>query len=84
MDMVEVNPELFILCRLCINKIGPSGYQISPDAQMKIKYCYDVEVSILIIVYYFMCNISSYTFLLSINETGPKSYNFVVYVQKIF
>ncbi|XP_072936068.1 uncharacterized protein [Epargyreus clarus] len=40
--MVEVNPKLFVTCRLCLEVEGQ--YQIIPSVQEQIKYCFDINV----------------------------------------
>ncbi|KAL4709171.1 hypothetical protein ACJJTC_008099 [Scirpophaga incertulas] len=40
--LVEVDPQLFIKCRLCVENMGT--YQIVPMVQQQIKYCYDINV----------------------------------------
>lgn len=40
--MIEVDPKLFVTCRLCLEEIGV--YQIVPEVQKKIKYCFDLNV----------------------------------------
>ncbi|CAG5018245.1 unnamed protein product [Parnassius apollo] len=40
--MVEVDPKLFVTCRLCLDHMGV--YQIVPNVQQQIKFCYDIEV----------------------------------------
>ncbi|XP_045760862.1 uncharacterized protein LOC123864457 [Maniola jurtina] len=42
MNMIEVDPKLFIKCRLCLDETGQ--YQIVPNVQMQIKYCFDIDV----------------------------------------
>ncbi|XP_047536889.1 uncharacterized protein LOC125070914 [Vanessa atalanta] len=42
MSMIEVDPKLFITCRLCLDEMGQ--YQIVPQVQVQIKYCFDIEV----------------------------------------
>lgn len=42
MNMIEVDPKLFITCRLCVEETGV--YQIVPEVQKKIKYCFDLDV----------------------------------------
>ncbi|XP_034823920.1 uncharacterized protein [Maniola hyperantus] len=42
MSMIEVDPKLFIKCRLCLDETGL--YQIVPNVQMQIKYCFDIDV----------------------------------------
>ncbi|CAB3237217.1 unnamed protein product [Arctia plantaginis] len=42
MDMIEVDPKLFVTCRLCLKDLGQ--YQIVPIVQQQIKYCYDIDV----------------------------------------
>ncbi|XP_050354586.1 uncharacterized protein LOC126776275 isoform X2 [Nymphalis io] len=42
MSMIEVDPKLFITCRLCLVEMGQ--YQIVPQVQIQIKYCFDIEV----------------------------------------
>lgn len=44
MDLLEIDPKLFITCRLCLEDIGV--YQIVPTVQQQIKYCFDINVSI--------------------------------------
>ncbi|CAH0722533.1 unnamed protein product, partial [Brenthis ino] len=44
MDMIEVDPKLFVTCRLCLEEIGV--YQIVPEVQKKIKYCFDLHISL--------------------------------------
>ncbi|CAK1599776.1 unnamed protein product [Parnassius mnemosyne] len=42
MEMVEIDPKLFVTCRLCLDHLGV--YQIVPNVQRQIKFCYDIEV----------------------------------------
>uniref|UniRef100_A0A2A4JR19 Uncharacterized protein n=1 Tax=Heliothis virescens TaxID=7102 RepID=A0A2A4JR19_HELVI len=42
MDALEVDPQLFVTCRLCLEDLGQ--YQIVPSVQQQIKYCFDIEV----------------------------------------
>ncbi|XP_023934427.2 uncharacterized protein LOC112043317 [Bicyclus anynana] len=42
MNMIEVDPKLFVKCRLCLDETGQ--YQIVPNVQMQIKYCFDIDV----------------------------------------
>lgn len=41
--MVEVDPKLFVTCRLCLEVEGQ--FQIIPSVQEQIKYCFDIDVS---------------------------------------
>lgn len=50
MDMIEVDPKLFVTCRLCLEDMGQ--YQIVPILQQQIKYCFDIDVSM---VFWFRC-----------------------------
>ncbi|XP_053601839.1 uncharacterized protein LOC128670300 [Plodia interpunctella] len=43
MEKVEVDPKLFVTCRLCLDDMGI--YQIIPNIQHRIKYCFDIEVA---------------------------------------
>lgn len=47
MESIEIDPELFITCRICFKEKG--SYQITPILQEQIKYCLDIEVSIIIV-----------------------------------
>lgn len=49
MDMIEIDPKLFVTCRLCLEDLGQ--YQIVPVVQEQIKYCYDIDVSIINYLY---------------------------------
>ncbi|KPI93308.1 hypothetical protein RR46_10568 [Papilio xuthus] len=40
--MFEIDPKLFITCRLCLESTG--AYQIVPSVQQQIKFCYEIEV----------------------------------------
>ncbi|CAH2990030.1 unnamed protein product [Chilo suppressalis] len=40
--MIEVDPKLFITCRLCLEEMGV--YQIVPTVQQQIKYCFEITV----------------------------------------
>ncbi|XP_045530038.1 uncharacterized protein LOC123717843 [Pieris brassicae] len=42
MYKIEVDPKLFITCRLCLDEMGQ--YQIDPNVQTQIKYCFDIDV----------------------------------------
>ncbi|CAH2068570.1 unnamed protein product, partial [Iphiclides podalirius] len=42
MEMIEIDPKLFVTCRLCLDNMGV--YQIVPSVQQQIKSCYDIEV----------------------------------------
>ncbi|XP_038209017.1 uncharacterized protein LOC119830175 [Zerene cesonia] len=42
MDKLEVDPKLFITCRLCLEEMGQ--YQIVPSVQQQIKFCFDFDV----------------------------------------
>nr|XP_032513929.1 uncharacterized protein LOC116767624 [Danaus plexippus plexippus] len=42
MSMIEVDPNLFIMCRLCLDETGQ--YQIVPKVQRQIKYCFEINV----------------------------------------
>ncbi|XP_050673597.1 uncharacterized protein LOC126971355 [Leptidea sinapis] len=43
MNKVEVDPKLFITCRLCLDEMGQ--YQIVPEVQKQIKYCFDIDAN---------------------------------------
>lgn len=43
MYKIEVDPKLFITCRLCLDEMG--HYQIDPNVQAQIKFCFDIDVS---------------------------------------
>lgn len=40
--MFEIDPKLFITCRLCLENTG--AYRIMPAVQKQIKFCYEIEV----------------------------------------
>ncbi|XP_014360283.2 uncharacterized protein LOC106712295 [Papilio machaon] len=40
--MFEIDPKLFVTCRLCLENMG--AYQIVPTVQKQIRFCYDIEV----------------------------------------
>ncbi|XP_068628529.1 uncharacterized protein [Battus philenor] len=40
--MIEIDPKLFVTCRLCLDNMGV--YQIVPSVKEQIKFCYDIEV----------------------------------------
>ncbi|XP_022129200.2 uncharacterized protein LOC111003143 isoform X2 [Pieris rapae] len=42
MYKIEVDPKLFITCRLCLDEMGQ--YQIVPNVQAQIKFCFDIDV----------------------------------------
>ncbi|KAJ8734760.1 hypothetical protein PYW08_014010 [Mythimna loreyi] len=42
MDEIQVDPKLFVTCRLCLEDLGQ--YQIVPSVQQQIKYCFDIDV----------------------------------------
>ncbi|XP_028165750.1 uncharacterized protein LOC114356657 [Ostrinia furnacalis] len=42
MDLLEIDPKLFITCRLCLEDTGV--FQIVPNVQQQIKYCFDINV----------------------------------------
>ncbi|XP_045508155.1 uncharacterized protein LOC123703972 [Colias croceus] len=42
MDKLEVDPKLFITCRLCLEEMGQ--YQIVPSVQQQIRFCFDIDV----------------------------------------
>lgn len=42
MTKVAVDPKLFIRCRLCLEDVGQ--YQITPNIQEQIKYCFEIVV----------------------------------------
>ncbi|GBP21335.1 hypothetical protein EVAR_11933_1 [Eumeta japonica] len=42
MELFEIDPELFISCRLCLDEKGI--YQIIPSVKDQIKYCFDIDV----------------------------------------
>ncbi|XP_075985506.1 uncharacterized protein LOC142982721 [Anticarsia gemmatalis] len=42
MDLIEVDPKLFVTCRLCLEDLGQ--YQIIPKIKEQIKYCFDIDV----------------------------------------
>ncbi|CAG9783041.1 unnamed protein product [Diatraea saccharalis] len=42
-EMIEVDPKLFITCRLCLEEMGV--YQIVPTVQQQIKYCFEINVT---------------------------------------
>ncbi|XP_021183251.3 uncharacterized protein LOC110371346 [Helicoverpa armigera] len=42
MDAIEVDPKLFVTCRLCLEDLGQ--FQIVPSVQQQIKYCFGIEV----------------------------------------
>ncbi|XP_049887272.1 uncharacterized protein LOC126381819 [Pectinophora gossypiella] len=42
MDMVKVDPKMFVTCRLCLENMGM--YQITPVVQQQVKYCFDIDV----------------------------------------
>ncbi|KAJ2946438.1 hypothetical protein O0L34_g12480 [Tuta absoluta] len=44
MEMVKVDPKLFVICRLCLEETGM--YRINQVVQHQIKYCFDIDVDI--------------------------------------
>lgn len=42
-ELIQVDPKLFVTCRLCLEDFGQ--YQIVPSVQQQIKYCFDIDVS---------------------------------------
>lgn len=40
-----IDPELFVTCRLCLENKG--DYQIVPEVQDQIQYCFDIHVSLI-------------------------------------
>lgn len=47
MDIIEVDPKLFVTCRLCLEDLGQ--FQIVPSVAVQIKYCFDIEVRFLLL-----------------------------------
>lgn len=43
MSRIQVDPKLFVTCRLCLDDTGQ--YQIVPTVQEQIKFCFDILVS---------------------------------------
>lgn len=51
MDLIEVDPKVFVTCRLCLEDLGQ--FQIVPSVAVQIKYCFDIDVRFLLLLFVF-------------------------------